>query len=141
MTTPLTHNPFLFFAMIPPGVDLVAQVRELNDAGVEIPWAWSLSRERIDLRNREQGVLTFGVNNTVGVLEWGLSAAAYVPTIGTNDEWSGYYLAGMDETNIPPYAEVPVDTVYAAVAEFLTTGERPTCVQWKEAASLLSQFE
>ncbi|MCG8917702.1 Imm1 family immunity protein [Actinokineospora sp. PR83] len=140
MTPPLTHIPFISMDTIPPGADLVAEVRALNEAGVEIPWAWGLTRTPMSPLV-EQGMLTFGVHNEVGILvwEWGMSAA--VPSTGTNTEWLSYSLAGLDESGVPPHAEVPVETVYSAVAEFLTTGERPTCVQWKEAASLLSQYE
>lgn len=141
MTEPVIHFPFLDFDIIPPGVDLVAEVRTLNEAGVEIPWAWVLSRKPLNRENQPQGALTFGVHNDVGVLEWAVEMDGYVPATGTESTWSDYFLAGLDETSIPPHAEVPVETVYAAVAEFLVTGQRPTCVEWQEAASLLSRFE
>ncbi|MCG8918767.1 Imm1 family immunity protein [Actinokineospora sp. PR83] len=61
---------------------------------------------------------------------WAVEMDRCVPTTGTKSTWSDYFLAGLDETSIPPHAEVPVETVYAAVAEFLVTGQRPTCVEW-----------
>ena len=141
MTEPVIHQPFLCAEMIPPELDLVAEVRALNDAGVEIPWSWSLSREPIDVHDHEAVTLTFGVNNDVGMVKWARGMSTFVPADGTNTGWMTYHLAGFHESGVPPYAEVPVETVYAAVAEFLTTWAPPTCVRWKEAASLLSRFE
>lgn len=31
-----------------------------------------------------------------------------------------------------PRTEVPIDLVLRAVAEYVRTGERPTCVEWVE---------
>ncbi|MEU3275204.1 Imm1 family immunity protein [Saccharomonospora sp. NPDC006951] len=35
-----------------------------------------------------------------------------------------------------PRSELPVETVYAAVREYVTTGQRPACVQWTNAPEL-----
>lgn len=134
------HTEYLDRETMPPGGDLVAEVRALNDAGVEIPWCWKLSREPVEADNQDRVTLTFGVNNDVGVVKWTRGATSHVPTAGTNTEWLTYYLAGFHDFAIPPHAEVPVETVYAAVTEFLSTWQPPTCVQWREAASVLSRF-
>ena len=44
-----------------------------------------------------------------------------------------YYLAGLHDTHLPPHAEVPIEIAYQALAEYLTTRERPTCVDWQPA--------
>ncbi|MGQ0838172.1 Imm1 family immunity protein [Actinokineospora sp.] len=113
--------------------DLVSAVRELNAGGVEIPWAWCISAGPTDPLSSDRRTLTIGVNNTVGVLVWSPGRGRQVPQAGANPEWSTYYLAGMYDTSIPPNAEVPPETVYEALAEFLDTRSLPTCIEWQRA--------
>ncbi|WP_170224017.1 Imm1 family immunity protein [Actinokineospora cianjurensis] len=56
-----------------------------------------------------------------------------VPATGTNDDWQIYHLAGLHDMHLPPHAEVPIETAYQALAEYLVTRERPTCVDWQQA--------
>uniref|UniRef100_UPI00047552A7 Imm1 family immunity protein n=2 Tax=Actinokineospora enzanensis TaxID=155975 RepID=UPI00047552A7 len=63
-----------------------------------------------------------------------------VPTIGTNSDWVTYHFGGAEETGLPPFSEVPIDTVYQVLTEFIVTRTRPTCVDWREAAPFESQF-
>lgn len=133
MTTPITHSEYLLIGAIPAGVDLVAEVRSLNSAGVEIPWAWNLIGGP-----DEKYMLTYGVNNDVGVLVWDDGEEYHVPTCGTNPDWVIYHLAGMHELRVQPHAQVSVENVYAALAQFLRTGQRPTCVLWQSAPSITS---
>lgn len=37
--------------------------------------------------------------------------------------------------NVPAHAVLPVAVAYEAVREFLATGERPTCVGWREVSA------
>ncbi|WP_285506488.1 Imm1 family immunity protein [Actinokineospora sp. NBRC 105648] len=122
-----------------PDSDLVAEVRALNSAGVEIPWMWHLTEEAFDGRSKTQEILTFGINNSVGILRWNDHSGRYVPALGKNTEWLSYYLAGFHESGVPPYAEVPVEIVYSTLTEFLDTRMKPTRVEWREAASPMSQ--
>ncbi|CRK61211.1 hypothetical protein [Alloactinosynnema sp. L-07] len=121
---------------LPDGIGLVGEVRRLNDAGVEIPWLWGLSAGPEDPMSLDQVTLMFGVHNGDGALQWLTGHHTFVPVDGVNPEWSTHYLGGMYDTPMPPFSTVPVATVYAALNEFLQTGSRPTCVAWKEAASL-----
>lgn len=121
---------------LPEGVDLVAEMRRLNDAGVEIPWLWGLSAGPTDPLSLDQVTLMFGVYNDAGTLQWLTGNDTFVPVDGTNPEWSTHYLGGMYDMPVPPFATVPTGTVYAALAEFLRTGTRPTCVTWQQAAAL-----
>jgi len=121
---------------LPADVDLVAEVRAFNDAGVEVPWLWGLSAGPKDPLSLDQVTLMFGVDNDSGTLEWLTGTDTFVPADGTNPEWTTHYLGGMYDTPVPPFATVPTDTVYAAVAEFLRTGSRPACVTWMAAAAL-----
>ncbi|MGQ0838195.1 Imm1 family immunity protein [Actinokineospora sp.] len=125
-------------AAIPEDFDLVTQVQELNAEGVEIPWVWVLSATPLDLLSSVQPTLTFGINNKVGALEWIDGTTRLVPASGTNPEWQIYHLAGMHDTAIPPYAEVPVEVVFEVLAEFLDTQTRPTKIEWQDAAPFSS---
>ncbi|MBM7776192.1 hypothetical protein JOD54_006396 [Actinokineospora baliensis] len=133
--SPLIHRGFIAMDEIPAGVDLVEQVRALNAAGVDVPWMWSLSGTRVDLTSTAAPMLTFGVNNTVGILEWQEGTSTFTPAGGANEERLSYWLAGFHETEVERYTEVPVDLVFAAVAEHLQTRERPTCVDWRASTS------
>ncbi|GLZ38336.1 Imm1 family immunity protein [Actinokineospora sp. NBRC 105648] len=138
--TPVTDRAYIDLESLPAGVDLVREVRSLNEAGVEVPWMWVITEQAFDIHSKTQVMFVVGVNNAVGVLHWDAARRGDVPKTGTNPEWIGYFLAGSHESPVPPHAEVPIDLVYQALAEFLTTRTRPTCVQWQEAAHPMSQF-
>jgi hypothetical protein len=76
-----------------------------------------------------------GLRGSVGVLNY----------VDLDDSEGGYVSKGTDpNADTPPYfyfgswtglesnAEIPGDQVRAAAREFLTTGERPTCVVWQD---------
>ncbi|GLW92729.1 hypothetical protein [Actinokineospora globicatena] len=96
MTEPITHSGFIAVAGLSEGVDLVAEVRALNDAGVEVPWLWNLAvRWADDPHSLDQEILVFGVHNDRGFLSWQCGMTAHVPVNGRNSEWSSAYLGGM----------------------------------------------
>ncbi|GLW91989.1 hypothetical protein [Actinokineospora globicatena] len=111
---PITHLGFISMNVIPAGTDLVEEVRALNAAGVEVPWMWVLSEERLDFTNQTQASLGFGVHNEVGMLQWRDSGGSFVPATGTNPEWVSYWLAGFHESPVRPCTEVPVEIALTA---------------------------
>ncbi|HEX7660138.1 MAG TPA: Imm1 family immunity protein [Pseudonocardiaceae bacterium] len=126
-------NAFIKINAMPADVDLVQRIRDLNSMGPEIPWMWSLSldTEATGPNRVEFGV---GVYGAIGALHWASNAGDdLVPVCGTSTHSVLYYLAGMYDSEMPPGAEVPVETVYRAATEFLTTHQRPTCVRWRQA--------
>ncbi|MGQ0841169.1 Imm1 family immunity protein [Actinokineospora sp.] len=123
---------------IPADMDLVAAIRHVNAQGVRKPWVWVISAGPDDPFYPAGVSLSVGVHNQVGSLNWVTNSASLVPVRGTNTEWVVYHLAGMHDTPIPPHAEVPVDTVFEVLAEFLDTRVRPTKIEWQEAAPLSS---
>ncbi|MDQ3401778.1 MAG: Imm1 family immunity protein [Actinomycetota bacterium] len=133
MTAPVLEMPFFAISQIGPDVDLVSEVRALNDSGITVPWVWSLYSVVKESAMHAVPTLTFGVYNEVGTLKYIDGRENLVPAAGRNDTWSTGYLAGMYDTGIPPYAEVPVEMVYEVLDEFLRTRERPTCIEWKAA--------
>ncbi|MGQ0841142.1 Imm1 family immunity protein [Actinokineospora sp.] len=126
---------FLHIDDIPSDVDLVAELQAIHTEGVEIPWIWNLAIGPDDPTSEEQSALSFGINNATGALQWSEGDNVFVPAAGTNPEWAIYYIAGMHDAPVPPHAEVHPDTVFAALAEFLQTRARPTCVDWTDAES------
>ncbi|GAA3024344.1 Imm1 family immunity protein [Actinokineospora globicatena] len=139
---PITGAGFISMDAIPPGVDLVREVRAINDAGVEIPWMWVLTEARVEFTaGEDQPVLTFGVYNEVGAVRWDEGEDEYLPVGGSNSEWVAYWLAGSHESYMQPHTEVPVETALRAVAEFLETRRRPTCVEWRKGESWVEALE
>ncbi|GLW89767.1 hypothetical protein Aglo03_05830 [Actinokineospora globicatena] len=117
-------------------MDVVAEVRALNSAGVDVPWLWEFTRTRQSSPNDEQPILTAGVNNSVGVLEWRQGQDVWVPASGANPDWTDYAAAGLHPYAVRPHTEVPVDAVYAAIMEFITTGDRPAGIEWRGGISI-----
>ncbi|GAA2966950.1 Imm1 family immunity protein [Actinokineospora diospyrosa] len=127
MTDPVLHHGQIVVDQLPPRFDLVAAVRAHHDAGVAIGWMWDLvAHPRADVD--EHPALTVGVNNGIGILEWNDGQKSHVPATGTHPDWSEYWIAGLHPGDVPPNAHVPLDTAYAAIAEFVVTRTRPTCV-------------
>ncbi len=76
--------------------------------------------------------LMVGVRGKIGVLEWFTPTRGYIPTNGVNTDHVDYYTFDAHVMVMEPGAEVPIEQVHAAVVEFVRTGQRPTCVQWRE---------
>ncbi|MBM7771611.1 hypothetical protein JOD54_001815 [Actinokineospora baliensis] len=130
MTDDLLRHGWLHVDQLPPGFDLVAALREVD---FDIPSLWVIATGSTDFVSGEHAELGVGVNGDTGVLDWIAGDQRSVPRNGTNADWKSYFLAGLDETSVPPGAEVPVEVAYQALAEFLATRARPTCVEWRVA--------
>ncbi|SFS41333.1 Imm1 family immunity protein [Saccharopolyspora flava] len=75
--------------------------------------------------------LVVGVRGDVGALEW-YGATSCVPASDLNADGVEYYTFDGHVRAVHPGAEVDVETVRRALREFLTTGEQPTSVAWRE---------
>ncbi|GAA3031699.1 Imm1 family immunity protein [Actinokineospora globicatena] len=120
---------------LPRGVDLLAEVKRLNDAGVEVMWVWNLAQhwageDDPDGEERQES-LTFGVFNDRGLLTWRAGFRLWAPSSGLNAEWEDGRLAGMHDVAVPPRAVVPIEVVYSVLAEFLSSGQRPNSIEWE----------
>ncbi|MCP2252378.1 Immunity protein Imm1 [Prauserella aidingensis] len=132
MTTAIEEQPVYDVSTIDDPDALVLMMRRLNDeltpdrAGGVV---WNL------LPNAESAAgLVAGVNGAVGCLTWEAEdGTEFVPAGGSNDGEVDYFTWDGHHFVQPPRAEVPTDTVFDAVRELVTTGRRPTCVQWTEA--------
>ncbi|GAA2969401.1 Imm1 family immunity protein [Actinokineospora diospyrosa] len=130
MTDDLLRHAWLHVDQLPAHFDLVAALREVK---FDIPSVWVIATGSTDFTSGEHAELGVGVNGDIGALDWIAGEQRLVPLVGTNAGWKTYYLAGLDETPVPPHAEVPIEVAYQALAEFLTTRARPTCIEWQEA--------
>jgi hypothetical protein len=78
--------------------------------------------------------LNAGIDGDVGVLHYSgedhpEGAYSRSPTPSNTDPVIYYYVTA--DTEFPPNAEVPAADVEAAVIDYLTTGQRPTVVDWQ----------
>lgn len=86
----------------------------------------------LDMPMRERSMMV-GFRGPVGVLNFvdlatGAGSASKGPRV---DAPTPPYFYCDHWTGITAGAEIPVEQVRAAAREFLTTGERPTCVAWQ----------
>ncbi|MDQ3576696.1 MAG: Imm1 family immunity protein [Actinomycetota bacterium] len=126
--------------LLPPGTDLVGAVRHLNDDPISFPWAWTIRAGDTDPLVDGPAILA-GVHGDVGALIWLGRNDDFVPVDGLNADWMTYHLGGLHDTPIPPKGEVPIETVYRALTEFIETRDRPTCVEWEVAAPVESMYQ
>lgn len=111
------------------GADPDDVIRYLEQTNTELPrQAWGF---HVEISKRGAPVLRAGLNEDRGALTWWDGRTAYHPAHGSNTEDVDYWVAG-HHTPFPSGVEVPAPDVMAAVREFLTTGQRPTCVEWVE---------
>jgi hypothetical protein len=74
--------------------------------------------------------LAVGVRGEIGALVWYEAGDELVPAAGTNGDWVEYWTWFGHDAPMPPRSEVPVELVYAALAELVRTRERPKIVDW-----------
>ncbi|AXX33289.1 hypothetical protein KCV87_26075 [Actinosynnema pretiosum subsp. pretiosum] len=80
--------------------------------------------------------LSVGVDGDKGVLRYsgdepgGNGHYSRDPESGNTDPAIYYFFTADHE--YPPHSEIPVTAVESAVLEFMSTGRRPTCVEWQD---------
>lgn len=79
--------------------------------------------------------LTVGIDGNKGVLRYagedGPPAGCFSKSATlSNPEPVVYYFVTAD-SEFPPHAELPVTELEAAVVDYLTTGQRPRCIEWQ----------
>jgi Immunity protein Imm1 len=109
---------------------LVASLREANvyrsknpDAG--LVWIF------MNGEDPDAETLFVGVRDEVGSLVWCHGQDGFLPENGLNADWAGYWTWFGHDTPMDPGSEVPIEQVYAALTEFVTTRQRPTCIAWR----------
>lgn len=107
--------------------DVARRMQQLAADGPAQLWAFY-----VDMTKRDSPVLEAGLSGEVGALHWGGHEGHYYPAAGSNVEPMDYWRAG-HHTQMPRGTEISAADVLAAVREFLSTGKRPTCVEWVAA--------
>ncbi|MBK1786041.1 Imm1 family immunity protein [Prauserella cavernicola] len=118
-------------------------IAAMTDADALIAMMTTVNGER---RTPEAGVLWWlfnsadpthelivGVRGDRGCLLWGTAEASFRPADGLNTDHVPYFTWQGHDFEQDPGVETPVERVYQAVREYVTTGQRPTCVQWVPA--------
>ncbi|MBK1784454.1 Imm1 family immunity protein [Prauserella cavernicola] len=120
---------------VPDATQFVAHVREFAAQDRDAAHFWVIAAGPTDVRHDDHVELEFGVSNEpgIGALTFGQRDDQYVPAIGTNDEEVSYQLAGLHPSYLPAKAEVPLDDMLAALAQFIRTHQRPTSIEWVPA--------
>jgi Immunity protein Imm1 len=136
VTDDILDHAFIAVEQIPDSVDLVAAVRKLNSEELAVPWMWCLDVGGMELTDPNGHSLGVGVRGEIGALHWATNTGpSLVPAGGRNEEHVMYRMGGLHESYMPPHTEIPVDKVYEALSEFLTTRQLPTCIEWVPATS------
>ena len=87
---------------------------------------WFFTNDATDIRG-----LTVGVRGSVGALEWFEPLGRQIPSHGINLEWVDYFTFHGHHNQMPPNAELPIEQVLDAVAEYSRTRMKPTCIDWQ----------
>ena len=104
---------------------LRAENEKLEDPDIRGGRFWRLtvgSDAREDLR--------VGVRGAVGSLVWSTPQESYVPTVGINEDFANYRDVKGYEAPRPPRSEVPINLVFATIAEYYASRRQPVTVQW-----------
>lgn len=102
--------------------DVIDFLQKLNAESPQQCWSFS----------GESSALDVGLNGERGALTWWDGATEYKPADGSNAKPVDYWLAGQDHGAFGVGHEISAQRVLGALREFLTTGERPTSVEWVE---------
>ncbi|MDR7301004.1 Imm1 family immunity protein [Haloactinomyces albus] len=128
---PLLHTNGIDLSRLPDSIDLAALIRQAQQdpqLGSTCSWVLSFSQEGVPWYMTP--ALLVGVRGDVGAVAWS-DEPPMVPTNGTNPEPVDYWLGGLHHTPMEPHTEIPIEQALAAVDEFVRTGQRPTCVEWR----------
>lgn len=130
MTEPLTIDDWLIEEGgldLSVGADPDEVARRMQQLAADGPaQLWSF---RVDMTERGSNSLLAGLSQEVGALSWWDGQRGYHPVNSSNAQPVDYWMAG-HHTQLRNGTEVPAADVLAAVREFLTTGRRPTCIEW-----------
>ena len=134
-STCLLHTNEIDVRELPEDVDLVELIRRAQDdpeLGTACSWVLSYADDEVPWYMSP--ALMVGVRVGTGALVWD-DRLPLRPTNGTNAEPVDYWLGGPHHTPMEARTEIPGEQTLAAVAEFVRTGRRPTCVEWQPIGS------
>lgn len=132
---------YLDLTQLPADVDVPGELRKLNARhGTAMPCLWSLVVEfdEDDTWGRWPSVwLEAGFAGPRGVLIWADRSGKSIPASGKHrlrdeHDWLPYFDWSGTECGVRGAASVPVEQVFAAVREVVSTRRRPTVVEMVE---------
>lgn len=130
MTRTLTREPSYDVTTISDAGPLIEMMHAVDteraapDAGV-VWWLYS--------SDDSEHELIVGVRDDRGCITWSEPTRSLVPHYGLNAEPVEYFTLDGHLYVQEPGSEVPVDVMWEAVREYIKTGERPTCLEWRTA--------
>ncbi|MBE1580496.1 Imm1 family immunity protein [Amycolatopsis roodepoortensis] len=113
---------------IPDAIGLLRSAATVDpDNGEPLGIVWDFWSHHIE---DDQPMMRVGLRGNLGVLRWYTAEASYAPAgtterDGDHEYWHGGYPQSWCEGE-----EIPAEYVYAAVGEFIATGQRPTVIRW-----------
>ncbi|RBM15242.1 hypothetical protein DI005_28380 [Prauserella sp. PE36] len=131
MSTTLRAQPAYDVTTIPDADELLRIMDNVNRELARPPEAGVVW----ELYSGEDGehVLVVGIRGDRGCLSWAEPSELQLPVNGLNVEPVEYFTWDGHQYDQDPGSEVPIETMHAAVREYVTTRQRPTCVQWVAA--------
>lgn len=125
----LRHTNWGDLATVRTASNLVELIRPAPGTdGLPVPTVWHLCLER---NNERRPSLMAGVGVDVGFLRWFPdSGRSQVPAGTVYRNGGSDYQHGGHPHGCYNGEEIAVEIVYAAVAQFVATGERPGCLRW-----------
>lgn len=124
---------------LPSDADVVAELRALNnERGTEKPTLWQLVVEEDDdpiWGNGPAVWLDAGMAGPVGALRWVDRGGAFIPAEGQlllrgTPKWLPYCDWSGEACQVHIAMRVPIERVFAAVAEVVASGRRPRSEAW-----------
>ncbi|HEX3792447.1 MAG TPA: Imm1 family immunity protein [Pseudonocardiaceae bacterium] len=121
---------------LPAGADLVGELRAWNaHHGAEISCMWLLAvtfAEDAVWGRGPASWLNAGTAGPTGALQWVDPGGVFIPVdgLGRPAEWLPYFNWAGTECGVHVALRVPIEQVFAAVAEVSRTRRRPRCVEW-----------
>jgi Immunity protein Imm1 len=118
--------------------DLVDLLRPpLMDSGEPFPTVWWITSQDDDTTHP---IMVLGLRGEMGFLNWYDDPDIIQVPLGTEyreGPEQDYFRAGVHHAAVlSPGEEIPAAYVYEAAAQFVATGQRPTCVQWMDQADV-----
>ncbi|HEX3779965.1 MAG TPA: Imm1 family immunity protein [Pseudonocardiaceae bacterium] len=126
---------------LPIDADVTGELHMINDQqSARPPCMWQFVVASEDNDDWGRGPVTWldaGIAGTGGVLRWVELGHTFIPASGAerllhDDDWLPYLDWSGTPCSVRGAAEVPIEQVFAAVAEVDATHHRPTCVDWIE---------
>jgi hypothetical protein len=118
--------------------DLVDLLRPpLMDNGEPFPTVWRITSQDDDSTHP---IMAVGLRGEMGFLHWYDDPEIYQVPLGTeyrDGPEQDYFYAGVHHgPALGPGEEIPAAYVYEAAAQFVATGQRPTCIEWMDEADV-----